>query len=248
MRHFHDESRGRDENHWSNGFKPSELIGLDVAGFYSAVRGRFASPSCAKPAASIAPAAAARRAPSGDCGFTPDAGFMQLLASRGIGRPIARAGVWPDGARCASRADRCGRGCALSDPAVDDLMSMTAIGVTGNYIGDLARAGYRPEFDPFRWSSSRRSRSRRSGSAASPASVTRTFRRRPHAVEGARYRRADFITGFDRLGYRRLPVDDLVQLKALNITPEFARSAVGQGRPLPSVDELVQIKMFGRGR
>ena len=24
---------------------------------------------------------------SGDCGFTPDAGFMQLLASRGIGQP-----------------------------------------------------------------------------------------------------------------------------------------------------------------
>jgi hypothetical protein len=31
-----DESRGRGENRWSNGFKPSELIGLNVAGFYSA--------------------------------------------------------------------------------------------------------------------------------------------------------------------------------------------------------------------
>ena len=56
------------------------------------------------------------------------------------------------------------------------------------------------------------------------------------------------VTGFDSLGYRRLPVDELVQLKALNITPEFARSAIGQTRPLPSVDELVQIKMFGRRR
>jgi len=33
---FHDEHRGNDDNQWSNGFKPSELIGLDVAGFYSA--------------------------------------------------------------------------------------------------------------------------------------------------------------------------------------------------------------------
>ena len=42
---------------------------------------------------------------------------------------------------------------------------------------------------------------------------------------------ADYIRGFDRLGYRRLPVDQLVQLKALDITPEFARSALAQGRP-----------------
>ena len=30
------ESRGGGESPWSNGFKPSQLIGLNVAGFYSA--------------------------------------------------------------------------------------------------------------------------------------------------------------------------------------------------------------------
>src|ERR1041384_1549159 len=33
---FRDNSRDRHENNWSSGFKPSELIGLDVAGFRTA--------------------------------------------------------------------------------------------------------------------------------------------------------------------------------------------------------------------
>ena len=33
---IHDASRDRDQQQWSNGVKPSELIGLDVVGFYSA--------------------------------------------------------------------------------------------------------------------------------------------------------------------------------------------------------------------
>ena len=59
---------------------------------------------------------------------------------------------------------------------------------------------------------------------------------------------SDFIGGFDRIGYGRLPVHELVQLKALDITPEFVRSAVGQSRPLPAIDELIQLKLFGRDR
>src|SRR3954469_22862296 len=33
---FRDESRGREENNWSTGFHPSELVGLDPAGFRGA--------------------------------------------------------------------------------------------------------------------------------------------------------------------------------------------------------------------
>ena len=55
----------------------------------------------------------------------------------------------------------------------------------------------------------------------------------------------DFVAGFDRLGYGRLPVSTLVQFKALNITPEFVRSAVGRRSARPSVDELVQLRLFG---
>jgi hypothetical protein len=55
-----------------------------------------------------------------------------------------------------------------------------------------------------------------------------------------------FIAGFDRIGYRHLPVDQLVQLKALDITPEFVRAVASAESAPPPVDRLVQIKMFGK--
>jgi hypothetical protein len=58
----------------------------------------------------------------------------------------------------------------------------------------------------------------------------------------------EFVGGYQRIGYRNLPVRTLVQLKALNITPEFVRSAVVPGAPMPPVNELVEIKLFGRRR
>jgi hypothetical protein len=58
----------------------------------------------------------------------------------------------------------------------------------------------------------------------------------------------DYIHGFQRIGYRNLPVSKLVQLKALKITPEFVRSAVGEQKPLPPVSELVDRKMLAKRR
>jgi len=37
-----------------------------------------------------------------------------------------------------------------------------------------------------------------------------------------------------------------VQLKALDITPEFVRTVAGAGQPMPPVSKLVELKMFGR--
>ena len=54
----------------------------------------------------------------------------------------------------------------------------------------------------------------------------------------------EWIEGYQRIGYRNLPVSTLVQLKALNITPEFVRATVGQQPNMPSVGELVQMKMY----
>jgi hypothetical protein len=36
-----------------------------------------------------------------------------------------------------------------------------------------------------------------------------------------------------------------VQLKALNITPDFVRRAVPAGSPLPTVSRLEELRMFG---
>lgn len=57
---------------------------------------------------------------------------------------------------------------------------------------------------------------------------------------------AEYITGFERLGYRNLPVDKLVELKALDITPEFVAAVQNETRSRPPVAELVERKIFGR--
>ena len=70
---------------------------------------------------------------------------MQLLASRGIGRPDREQAfglMALDVRRSLIDAVAAAR---YPTPSVDDLMSMTAVGVTGGYIGELARAGYRPK-------------------------------------------------------------------------------------------------------
>jgi hypothetical protein len=56
----------------------------------------------------------------------------------------------------------------------------------------------------------------------------------------------EFIAGFDRIGYRNLPVDELVQLKALDITPEFVQRVGAVDASLPSVEKLVELKTFGK--
>jgi len=56
----------------------------------------------------------------------------------------------------------------------------------------------------------------------------------------------EFVAGFDRLGYGRLPVDELVQLKALDITPDFVQRVAAADSSLPPVNKLVELKTFGR--
>ena len=58
----------------------------------------------------------------------------------------------------------------------------------------------------------------------------------------------EYIAGFQRLGYRSIPVSELVQLRALGITPEFARQTVGTQAALPPVSKLVEYKIFGKRR
>jgi hypothetical protein len=244
---FHDERRGGDENHWSNGFKPSELIGLDTNGFYSAgsrpLRFAVVRESGRLDCAGNGGSAHA----NGNCGFTPDAGFMQLLASRGIGRPNREEAFGLMALDVRRSLIDAVTAAGYPTPKIDDLMSMTAIGVTSGYIGDLARRGYRPksidslvQFKALDISPEWIGGLARIGYASLPSDDLVQLK--------ALNISSEFITGFERLGYHRLAVDELVQLKALDITPEFARAAVGQARPLPSVDDLVQMKMFGRVR
>lgn len=244
---FHRDRGHNDDNRWSNGFKPSELIGLDVAGFYSAGSKplRFAVVREAGRLDCAGSGGAARGA--GNCRLTADPSFLRLLSSRGIARP--------------SRDDEFGlvaldvrrslveavAAAHFPTPSIGNLLAMTAVGVTGNYIGELAHAGYRPrtidtlvQFKALDISPAWIGGLAHLGYANLPSDDLMQLK----ALDIS----PDFISGFDRIGYGRLPVDKLVELKALGITPEFARAAIGQARPVPPIDQLVQLKLFGARR
>jgi hypothetical protein len=244
---FRNDDGGRDHSNWSSGFVPSELAGLDLAAFrasgtralrFSLIREAGRLDCAGNGGGSYA---------AGNCRFTPNPVFTQLLMSRGIGNPtrdeafgLMALNVHRDLIDAVAAA-------RYPTPTVGELMQMTAVGVNGPYISGLAHAGYRPrtihslvEFKALditpQWIAGFVS----IGHGNLPADEL--IQLKALDVTPA------YIAGFDRIGYRNLPTATLVQLKALDITPEFVRSAVGQRGTMPPVDQLVQLKIFGRTR
>jgi hypothetical protein len=245
---FRDEGRGPgDNNNWSTGFLPSELIGLDMAGF----RGPGARPvrfAVVREAGRLdCSGSGANSSAAGNCTFTANPGFTQLLVARGIGRPTREQafGLMAIDAR-REVVDALAQ-ARFPTPTIDELMALTALQVNGQYINGLARAGYRPssihglvEFKALAITPEWIGGFVRIGYGNLPPEELVQLKALNVTPE--------FIAGFDRIGYRRLPVPTLIQLKALDISPEFVRANVGQRAALPPVNELVQLKMFGKRR
>src|SRR5881275_589561 len=84
---FRDESRGPGENNWSTGFLPSELVGLDVASFRASGARPLRFAIVREAGRLDCSGTGANSSAAGNCSFTADPGFTQLLFSRGIGRP-----------------------------------------------------------------------------------------------------------------------------------------------------------------
>jgi hypothetical protein len=240
---FRDDRSSRDDDNWSTGFLPSELIGLEVSSF----RGPTIRPlrfAIVREAGRLdcAGNGGGERA-SGTCRFTADPGFTQLLVSRGIGSPTPRQAFGLMAVNVRREVIDAVGAAHYPTPTIDNLMALAALGVDGRYIGEMARAGYRPN-----------SIQRLIGFKALGITpqwiagfVGIGYANVPG--DGLVQMRAlgitpDFITGYERIGYRNLPVDTLVQLKALGITPDFVRRAVPAGAPLPSVAHLEELRMF----
>ena len=234
-------------SNWSTGFLPSELIGLEVSSFrdpgtrplHFAIAREAGRLDCA--------GSGGRSFASGTCRFTADPAFVQLLVSRGIGRPTQKEafGLMAVNARrdlIFALAE-----ARYPTPTIDDLTALSALGVNRAYVSDLARAGYRPpalhnlvEFKALGIDAPWIAGFQRIGYSNVPSDDLVQMR--------ALGITPDYVAGFQRIGYRNLRVDDLVQLKALNVTPEFARAMSAQHSQLPDARELVEMKVLGRRR
>jgi len=244
---FRADRGGRDRNNWSTGFMPSELIGLEVSSFRAAGT-RPLHFAIAREAGRLdCNGSGGNSYASGNCRFTPNGQFLQLLASRGIGRPtrdeafaLMAVNARRDLIDAVSQA-------RYPTPTISDLTALSALNVDGRYIREMSQAGYRPrsiqsliEFKALNITPQWIGGFARVGYANLPGNGLVQMKALNITPE--------FVVGYQRLGYRNLPVDTLVQLKALNITPEFVRSAVAAGKPMPPVDDLVEMKIFGRKR
>ena len=244
---FRQDRGDRNRNNWSTGFMPSELIGLEVSSFRAAGT-RPLHFSVNREAGRLdCNGSGGNSHASGNCRFTANAQFAQLLASRGIGRPtrdqmfaLMAVNARRDIVNAVAQA-------RYPTPTINDLTALAALNVDGRYIRAMAAAGYRPrsigsliEFKALNITPEWIGGFARVGYASMPSDGLVQLK--------ALNITPDFVAGYQRLGYRHLPVNTLVQLKALNITPEFVRSAVGAGKPMPPVNDLVEMKLFGRKR
>ena len=244
---FRNDIGGREKNVWSSGFRPSELVGLDVVSFRSAGSRpvRFAIVREAGRLDCAGNGGGSRA--SGNCQFTADAGFTQALVSRGIRRPTREQAFGLMALNVRRELLDALAAARYPTPTIDDLMALTALGVNGRYITDLSRVGYRPrtvhslvEFKALGITPEWIGGMTRVGYGnVAPGDLVQM-----KALNVT----PEYIAGFQRIGYRNLSPDTLVQLKALDITPEFVRSAVGRRATMPPVNELVEMKLFGRKR
>jgi hypothetical protein len=244
---FRNGELGHRDSDWSAGFMPSDLIGLDLAGFrrpgsqslrFALVREAGRLDCAGNGGGSLA---------SGNCRFTPDAAFTQMLVSRGVGRPTKRQALGLMALNARREILDAVATAHYPTPTIDDLMALTAVGVTGPYISQMAQAGYRPksikaliEFKALNITPQWIGGFVRAGYANLPGDELVQLK--------AMNITPDYISGFERAGYRKLPVDTLVQLKALNITPDFVRWASAGRSTMPPINALVEMKIFGRKR
>ena len=241
---FRNEARGRDENHWSTSFRPAELAGLDLAGFRGAGSRPLRFAVIREAGRLDCSGHGGESYAGGNCSFTADPGFMQLLESRHIGRPTREQAFGLMAVNTRREMIDAVAAAQYPTPSIDNLMALSALGVTGAYISEMARAGYRPrsidtliEFKALEITPAWIAGFARIGYADLPGDELVQLKALDITPE--------FIAGFDRIGYAHLPVEKLVELKALHITPEFVRRVAGDGAPMPPIEKLATIKTFG---
>jgi hypothetical protein len=241
---FRDERRGHHQGNWSNGFTPSELIGLDVAAFQAGGSRPLRFAIVREAGRLDCSGNGGNASAAGNCAFRSDPAFIQLLASHGIAPPTLDEAFGLVAVNVRRELVEALAAVRYPTPSVDDLIALTAVGADGRYISGLANTGYRPaaihglvEFKALNVTPEWIGGFARMGYANLPADQLVQMR----ALDIS----PDFVAGFDRVGYRGLPVNTLVQFKAVGVTPEFAAAARQRKGSVPSVDELVRLRVLG---
>lgn len=237
---FHQQRDGKRDSEWNSTFQASELTGLNVAELNSAVV-RPIHFTIAREAGRIdCVGAAADTAAHGSCSLTPDAGFIEYLAKRGMRQPNEEQAYGLISLNVHRSLLDALAAAGYPTPSIENFMALTAVGVTPSYIRALGYAGYRPatldtliQFAALKITPEFIAGYARAGYAKLRPDQLIQFK--------AMAITPDFIADFERLGYGHLPVETLVQLKALHVTPEFVR-AVQQGGALPSPEHLVELR------
>ena len=238
---FRNEERGPDHDNWSTDFRPSELSGLDVAGFRGAGSRPLRFALIREAGRLDCSGHGGDGYAAGYCSFSANPAFTQLLESRGIGRPTKAQAFGLMAVNARRDVVDAVSAAHYPTPSIDDLMALSALGVNGAYISEMARAGYRPrtidtliQFKALDITPAWIASFVRIGYGGLPADELVQLKALDITPE--------YIASFDRIGYRHLPVDQLVQLKALNITPEFVQRIAAVDHGLPPVHKLVEIK------
>ena len=242
---FRRNENGRNENNWSSSFRPAELTGLDTAGFRGPGNRPLSFAIVREAGRLDCSGHGGESYASGNCNFTANPAFAQLLESRRIGRPTDEQSFGLMAVNARRDLIDAIAAARYPTPSIDNLMALSALEVDGTYISEMARAGFRPgnidtliQFKALEITPQWIARFVSIGYANLPGDELVQLKALDISPE--------FIAGFDRIGYRHLPVDQLVQLKALNITPDFVQRIAAVDGSRPTVDKLVQIKSFGR--
>ena len=232
------------DNNWSTDFRPSDLVGLDAAGFRGAGNRPVRFALIREAGRLDCSGHGGKSYAAGSCSFAANPAFIQLLESRGISRPTDEQAFGLMAVNVRRELIDALASAHYPTPTLDNLTALSALEVSGAYIGDLARAGYRPrtlnslvEFKALEITPQWIGGFVRMGYANLPADQLMQLKALDITPE--------FIAAFDRIGYRHLSVDKLVQLKALNITPEYVQRVAAVDSSLPSVGKLMELKTFG---
>jgi hypothetical protein len=264
----------RHNHSMSSGFAASELAGLDLA--------RLRSPASAPLSFALVRQAgrvdcsgnARAMKAEGDCRFTADAAFAELLASRGIGRPTAEESYELTMVGATRELVDALQVANYPRPTIEKLTELAAVGVDRQFIDELSRRGYRPndldelvefgalDITPDYIDGMARAGFRNMDADAivqfkaldiSPAYIAELARIGYSGLDADEVTELkalevtpEFVEGFARIGYSNLPVDTLVQLKALDVTPEYVKSLRDRGLAELSPEQLVALRAVGK--